>query len=343
MKITSPRIPYCFRTRVIMNESFIERDCPLCKSKKYKLLLHIDPAHFIKTNLSLNTSVIKECGILNLPHIPLVKCKKCKFAYTKYCLNNRWLSVVYNEIISAEKSKNKIFQHSKRLLNLNIWNQLYSYVLKRDPSSFDTIHLLEHGCGWGDFLNVASSHGVDCTGIETDKRKLDFCHQNGLNVYSTFDKINSGHRFDIFLANQVFEHLSEPVESLLAIKPLLSTNFIGYISVPCYSDEKLQQSIKNIAHGQLSDKNLNSWEHLNYFSPQLLWKFINNCGFEIFNPTTDQTIPKRKMVNTSCYFRFNSESKSTDFNLHFPMLFYQFYQKLTSQKNRFVFKYYFFY
>jgi hypothetical protein len=40
----------------------------------------------------------------------------------------------------------------------------------------------------------------------------------------------------------------------------------------------------DLARGKLTDRELNPWEHLNYFSPESLRRAVRSAGLEIINP-----------------------------------------------------------
>ncbi|WP_248929424.1 class I SAM-dependent methyltransferase [Paenibacillus hamazuiensis] len=133
-------------------------------------------------------------------------------------------------------------------------------------------NFLEIGCGDGNFLILAKEVFTEVIGIEPSKAFYLECCKKGLNVineYLTKDiKLNV--KFSVFASRQVFEHLSNPFETLDAIFPLLNEGAVGLIEVP--------NAQKMLAENRYFD--LFS-DHLNYFTPQSLCALAEKCNFNV--------------------------------------------------------------
>jgi SAM-dependent methyltransferase len=80
--------------------------------------------------------------------------------------------------------------------------------------AFDRInkdeHILEIGCGNGEFLLKALSKTPNVTGIELNDKMVDICKNKGLNVVNELleaHKINNAGKYDMICAFQVLEHI----------------------------------------------------------------------------------------------------------------------------------------
>lgn len=71
-------------------------------------------------------------------------------------------------------------------------------------------HVLEIGCGQGDFLKQARRFSAAVTGLEYNKKAVETCQKSGLNVLLGSVE-NLKEPVDIILAFQVLEHLEQPL------------------------------------------------------------------------------------------------------------------------------------
>jgi len=294
-------------------EPLTDRQCPLCQTNNFEILIKVDPEVFVKDNATIGREQLQSSGMLELEHIPIVRCDNCHFVYTQKLLSSYWLDIFWNHIFLVEESQKKIKRNKKRLRNLKVWSELGSYLLRKHLSDPAQINILEYGCGWGDFMTTARSENVSCLGIEIDPTKVAYCKQQGIEIYKNLDQIPKNRSFNILYSDQVVEHLPDPVGTMEKIKPWLTPDFVGFFSVPNYSDKRMKQSIANIQSGKTFDKDLITWDHLNYFSPSSVYGFLNQCGFEVFDIYTNQIIAKKNLTTTSCYFRYK-QTNSYDTN-----------------------------
>lgn len=266
------------------------RKCPICESSKYDKLVDVDPITFIKPNPTLDLAAYQASKLSELPPFPVVRCKKCKFVFTPYLLDNEYSKIFWNDVFISTNSKQKIRSFRKRKRILELWYQLYSRVLEQGaPKDIKEINVLDLGCGWGDLLTTAKAEAVNCYGTEIDEDKIDYCRNRGILMFKSLEELPSELKFDIFFSNQVFEHLPNPKQTLEKIKSHLTKEFIGYIAVPNYSKSKLDKTVDDLISGKGGDKDFIPWDHLNYFTPESLRSLLNNSGFEVFDTSSDST------------------------------------------------------
>lgn len=58
------------------------------------------------------------------------------------------------------------------------------------------------------------------------------------------------------------------------------TTLLRFFSVPDYRDENLEAQLSAFREGRPVEKELNPWEHLNYFMPRSLREALSRSGFE---------------------------------------------------------------
>lgn len=88
----------------------------------------------------------------------------------------------------------------------NKWEfeEVLKFLAERQP-----VRVLEIGCGQGDFLKQARRFGKEVKGLEYNKKAIETCRRNGLDVVHGSVETH-GEPVDIVLAFQVIEHLENP-------------------------------------------------------------------------------------------------------------------------------------
>jgi SAM-dependent methyltransferase len=110
-------------------------------------------------------------------------------------------------------------------------------ILDRQPG-----HLLDFGCGNGDFLKVAETLGWDAFGLELDERAIlaarnagHTVERGGPEALAVFEG-----RFDVINLNHVLEHLYRPTELISAVYKALRPDGVCVISVPIADSDQLK-------------------------------------------------------------------------------------------------------
>lgn len=260
----------------------IERsECPLCGSNERKTLFPVAPEIFLGSNPTIDDDRLQASGLLDLPSIEIVECLKCQMRYCGQLLSPHWCDVFWNDVYIPDQSQAKILKIAKRLSNTRIWSSLFQIILAgTQVADGDTVNVLDLGCGWGDFLMTARSPGVRTIGIEISPPKVAFARSQGLEVYACIEDIPQDVQYHVFHCDQVLEHLPRPTQMLQQIEPLLATEFVGYIGMPDYSDERIAQLSERISGGlEVRDKDLITWDHLNFYSAASFQRLLDVCDF----------------------------------------------------------------
>jgi SAM-dependent methyltransferase len=143
--------------------------------------------------------------------------------------------------------------------------------------------LLDFGCGWGHYLNAAQKVGWDAIGIEVDPAKVAFARRHGLNAVEgeLIDHTFPDETFDAVIAQQVFEHLYDPVSYVKEIKRILKPGGVFFCSVPNYGS--LTARIEGPKWDMVSPVG-----HVRYFTGSRLARFLSDHGFAV--------LPKRYLT-----------------------------------------------
>jgi 2-polyprenyl-3-methyl-5-hydroxy-6-metoxy-1,4-benzoquinol methylase len=260
------------------------RSCPGCDAHVYENIVSLSPLHFVPLNHSYRSDVLEILDLDPNEYFPIVRCRLCGFQYSLYLLKPELLDNLYNQCIDLPASKSKIYKAYKRKDYLHIWSSLFNLWLEGKGDETLDLRLLDYGCGWGDFMLTAQMPGLTCIGLEYDQRKVSYVRELGFHVVDALHDLDQLTPFDLFICNQVLEHVPEPKMVIRRINDCLAMDAYGFVGVPDFSAHYMKEVVHAFREGTLVDKNVNPWEHLNYFSPDTLVKMLEEGGFRVIVP-----------------------------------------------------------
>jgi len=210
----------------------------------------------------------------------IVKCKNCNLVKTIVPANLD-LGLIYNEsyfqggqsdgyanYIGSEKVMKKEFNKIlQKLLDLT----------KSGPG----IHLLEIGCAYGFFLELAKEHFI-CSGIEISVDAAENARKLCKNVIcGTPDKetLNRIDKFNIVVMLDVIEHLPDPSETLKNIANHLPKR--GLVLITTGNIASFYSKIAG-KHWRL----MTPPQHTTFFSRNLIRKLFEKHGFKVIDLST---------------------------------------------------------
>jgi 2-polyprenyl-3-methyl-5-hydroxy-6-metoxy-1,4-benzoquinol methylase len=141
---------------------------------------------------------------------------------------------------------------------------------------------LDFGMGWGSWVLMAKAFGCECYGTELSDRLIQHARSNGIKVVDWQEILR--YRFDLINTEQVFEHLSDPVEVLQHLRKCLKPAGLLKISVPTAFDIKrrLRRANWSAPKGSLNSLNpVAPLEHINLFRRRSLATMAQKAGMEI--------------------------------------------------------------
>jgi SAM-dependent methyltransferase len=133
--------------------------------------------------------------------------------------------------------------------------------------------------GWGYWSRMAQAHGFDVVGFELSKRRSEYARQMGVTVIDALPEDVAG--FDCVYANQVFEHLSHPVQTLEALCRQLKPEGIVYLRVP---DGRNVAAALEKGGWSPELEAIHPLEHINCFTRKTLTGLASKVGLKPFNP-----------------------------------------------------------
>lgn len=177
------------------------------------------------------------CGTLQIAEIPDLSRHYPKEYYSFASMDELWFTRKLKSRIAARLAgeyfvKGRNFG-GKLLAEKKDWINFYYPQSLKEPLlnlNFDS-RILDFGCGAGRLLHILRTFGFrNLTGADAFIEK-DISYTNGVKVYKKrLDEINS--KFDLIMLHHSFEHLTNPLETLRDLRPLLDKNGVCLIRLP---------------------------------------------------------------------------------------------------------------
>lgn len=291
-----------------MNKSwFDERNsCPVCGSVKITIRYRIP-----YSNQSIKEHLIEfyspqggiEFKFLQNEDYILCDCEYCEIIFQKKIPNEYLMERLYEHWIDPKKALEN--RDNRFKINPGIYNNYINEIrnvsscLKSSPS--DT-RFLDFGMGWGDWLLTANRLGFESYGLELSQSRIEYAESKGINVIN-WDEAKQLN-FDFINAEQVFEHIPEPLKTLGELKKLLKPNGIIKISVPTPNNINRTLKLMDWKAKKGSKNSLNDvapLEHIQCYTRSSLLIMAKLVGM------TELTIPLIKQWNNSSDW-FNPKS-----------------------------------
>ncbi len=230
-------------------------NCNLCGRDNSRVLFKgEDRTWLVKGQFSLVKC--SYCGLIYINPRPTLK-EMGRFYPTRY----------FSRVFEAKRMSKKQFLKMRK-----VFENRYRPFLKYKKTG----NLLEIGCSDGYFLRFLKDKGWNVLGIEPSVFASQFAREVlSLDILTgtleDFDLKNGS--FDVVCMFEVFEHLHNPLSSLVKIKEILKKGGILVITVPNFS------SFGRIIFGR-SWLNIDIPRHLFYFTEKTITGMLVKAGFE---------------------------------------------------------------
>lgn len=144
---------------------------------------------------------------------------------------------------------------------------------------------LDYGTGWALWPRISAKLGCLSFGADLSASRQAFARQHGVQVVSD-DEI-AEHQFDFINAEQVFEHVPDPLALAMRLGAALAPNGILKISVP--SGEGVERVIARLGTMDRAVKPrdimaIHPLEHINCFRQRSLERLAEKCGLSPVRP-----------------------------------------------------------
>jgi 2-polyprenyl-3-methyl-5-hydroxy-6-metoxy-1,4-benzoquinol methylase len=186
---------------------------------------------------------------------------------------------IYEEWIDPEKA----FDVHKNTMTLEDY-LYYAREIMPIIAYFNTapyqLNFLDFGMGWGTWSKLVQAFGCESYGTELSETRIRHAESKGIKVVSWEDLPK--HTFHFINTEQVFEHLSNPLETLVYLKKCLHYHGLLKIGVPNGANIKKRLKIRDWNAPKESRNSLNPvapLEHINCFTYKSIMKMAEMAGF----------------------------------------------------------------
>lgn len=251
--------------------------CPLCGTDKLETLLTVpytDPALLAELVARYEGNLSKED--LEDVSYTLLHCAQCEFVFQQYVPTDALVQKLYSyrSPESIERSLSKRFFSKTRFYSNNATLAERARILLDKGNTHSARYsAFEYGAGWGYFSLMVKAFGFDVLSLEVSKERTENLQNLSIPVIDSLDKVTVG--FDYVHADQVFEHIPNPLEVYKKITSHLNTYGVFFIGVPNGNNikKKISQNPRNYFL-----KDVYPLEHINCFSTQSLLVLAGKAG-----------------------------------------------------------------
>ena len=171
-----------------------------------------------------------KCGCLQIKEIPREMSKF--YQNKKYYSFNLGTSNFFKKIIVRKRNEYCLFgtSFSGKLINLKFPNEFFSILgnIGIDINS----RILDVGCGSGALLfNFKESGFTKLMGVDPFLEK-EINLENLKILKKSIHQVSDNQKFDFIIFSHSFEHLEDPIETLIKVKKILSKNGKCIIRIP---------------------------------------------------------------------------------------------------------------
>jgi 2-polyprenyl-3-methyl-5-hydroxy-6-metoxy-1,4-benzoquinol methylase len=249
------------------------KNCPICRSLSAHLLYKLSYKDAkLKKFLKVYYNNRLPVNLVSKYDYKLMECKYCKLIFQKFVPDKNFMIELYEKFISSKES---LIKKKKNIINLKKKYHNELNLVKKILN--DNVKVLEFGAGWGFWSYEAKKYGLDVSCLELSKKKINFMKNKNLNVIRNLkNKLN---KYDFIYSDQVFEHISNPKETLELLELSLTKN--GYILLNFPSRFGFKSKVSN---NYLPKKDAaHPLEHINLFNRSSLKFLIKNTNLKIIN------------------------------------------------------------
>ena len=119
--------------------------------------------------------------------------------------------------------------------------------------------------------------GFDVTSVKSERAA-----EEGVPIVGSLEHLQQKGPYDIVISSSVIEHIRDPNENVTALRSILRPRGLLFIKgiIGCAKDSMSWAKInKSYRSSGSVPKDINPWEHLNYFSLSTLSQLLEERGF----------------------------------------------------------------
>ena len=219
---------------------------------------------------------------LHIPDHNLIKCDRCHIVFRVPIISSEDLKDLY-----AEKYPSYLDEKSLEKYRIDLFEEQLDKInsVVKDKGS-----LLDVGCGYGKFLELAAKGGWEVVGTELFPVACKYINEElGLKAfYGELKEIDfQDNSFDVVTLWHVLHHMYDPLEQISEISRILKPGGVIFIRSPNFSFNYISYEISHLVENivkKLFHKNLNLCSKLSVFhnsnySPSGIYYLLKATGF----------------------------------------------------------------
>lgn len=280
-----------------MRKYIVERRlCPCCRSEENKTLQKLGYTESpMKDHLEAYYAPIGgiEFDYLKDSDYILKECLDCGLIYQKEIPNSFLMGKLYEQWIDPAK----VAEHYKQKHGADyfFWvSREMANLMKHFNASPSQLKFFDFAMGWGNWCLIAKGFGCEVYGAELSRTRVDNAESCGINVIG-WEEIPDC-KFNVINAEQVFEHLADPLETLLHLKKALKPGGVIRINVPQGAEIKTKIKKWNWRNVHATDDAfipVAPLQHINCYTYDVLLNLGKKAGLKAVS-ITDHFKPIRR-------------------------------------------------
>ncbi len=181
--------------------------------------------------------------IFNGKNFKYVACKDCKLIYVTPIPSTEDFALMYTTEYQGGANKRIAKNFKKKLPGLRFSYSVHFDIIKHTHSN---LHVLDYGCGDGNFVFSALESGIECYGAEFNPDQVKLLNTEKENHFFSIDEVlsNSNLKFDVIRLSNVLEHMPSPMETVAILMERLSTNGILLVEGPVENNICLNKAVR---------------------------------------------------------------------------------------------------
>ena len=231
-------------------------ECPACASGRFRTLYqspYDEPPIKEYLQAFYSPQGMVEAEYLSGAIYVLSECDVCGLVFQMDIPNEALMERLYEHWIDPKKALTQ--DHNRDLRYYSPYAEEIMRIISYFRTKPSSLCFLDFGMGWGNWALMAKAFGCDSYGTELSLARVAYATEHGVKVI-TWDEIPQ-HRFDLVNAEQVFEHIPEPLNTLRHVKMALKPNGVVKISVPPGNDIRRRLALLDWLAPKSSSRSLN--------------------------------------------------------------------------------------
>jgi SAM-dependent methyltransferase len=245
------------------------RACPQCGAREASVLASMDAATVVRGNDTYSPRALEILGLRGDERYSFVRCSTCGFVFARELPDATFLARLYGEVIDPATTGYTSATPAWIAHQL----ELAAKLVKHATGQTRAVRMLDYGCGDGTVVAALNAAGIPCDGFEPHPRSI--VETARAHVRQTRDALRAP--YDAILLSDVIEHLPDPIAILHDCHELLTDRGWIAVNVPDFGEARLDA----ILRGGTFPRDVNPWEHLNYFSPESLAAMLERAGIRV--------------------------------------------------------------